>query len=139
MIQVMEATLQELKKKTEIPKIRVAQVSRAGGPFEIVEREIPQPVAGQVRIRVQACGIAAIAAPVAGEFFACKVAPQMTGISFDGGCAEYMAAPAIALALASDELMPVDAAPLMCAGVTTLNALRNSAARPGSAAQTKGG
>ena len=40
-----------------MPKMRVAQITRPGGPFELVERDIPQPAAGQVRIKVQACGI----------------------------------------------------------------------------------
>ena len=55
----------------------------------------------------------------------------MTGISYDGGYADYMIAPATALALIPPELSVVEAAPLMCAGVTTFNALRNSGARPG--------
>ncbi|PWU18383.1 MAG: alcohol dehydrogenase [Verrucomicrobia bacterium] len=67
----------------------------------------------------------------AGDFFACKVALQVTGISFDGGYAQYMVAPSVAVALVPDELTPVEAAPLMCAGITTYNALRNSGARPG--------
>jgi D-arabinose 1-dehydrogenase-like Zn-dependent alcohol dehydrogenase len=66
-----------------------------------------------------------------GDFFACNVALLTTGISFDGGYAEYMVAPAQALARVPDELSAVDGAPLMCAGVTTFNALRNSGARPG--------
>ena len=66
-----------------------------------------------------------------GEFFACQVALQTTGISFDGGYADFMVAPAIALASVPEELSPVDAAPLMCAGVTTFNPLRNSGARAG--------
>src|SRR5207247_759822 len=66
-----------------------------------------------------------------GEFFACEVALLTTGISFDGGYAEYMLAPAAALARVPDELSAVDGAPLMCAGVTTFNALRNSGARGG--------
>jgi D-arabinose 1-dehydrogenase-like Zn-dependent alcohol dehydrogenase len=66
-----------------------------------------------------------------GDFFGCTVALQITGISFDGGYGEYMVAPAMAVALVPDELSPTDAAPLMCAGITTYNALRNSAARPG--------
>jgi D-arabinose 1-dehydrogenase-like Zn-dependent alcohol dehydrogenase len=66
-----------------------------------------------------------------GDFFGCTVNLQITGISFDGGYAEYMIAPAIAVALVPDDLSPVEAAPLMCAGITTFNALRNSAARPG--------
>jgi D-arabinose 1-dehydrogenase-like Zn-dependent alcohol dehydrogenase len=66
------------------------------------------------------------------------VALQITAISFDGGYADYMLAPAIALALVPDELLPVDAAPLMCAGVTTYNALRNSHARAGDAVAVLG-
>ena len=66
-----------------------------------------------------------------GEFFACEVALLTTGISFDGGYAEYMVAPAEALAMVPDELSAIDGAPLMCAGVTTFNALRNSGARGG--------
>jgi hypothetical protein len=66
-----------------------------------------------------------------GEFFACTVNLLTTGISFDGGYGEYMVAPAEALALVPDELNAVDSAPLMCAGVTTFNALRNSGATAG--------
>jgi len=66
-----------------------------------------------------------------GEFFACQVALKVTGISFDGGYADYLVAPDLALALVPDELTPVEAAPLMCAGITTYNALRNSGARAG--------
>jgi D-arabinose 1-dehydrogenase-like Zn-dependent alcohol dehydrogenase len=65
-----------------------------------------------------------------GDFFAC-VTGQVTGISFDGGYGEYMIAPASAVARMPDDLPPVDAAPLLCAGLTTFNALRNSGARPG--------
>jgi D-arabinose 1-dehydrogenase-like Zn-dependent alcohol dehydrogenase len=65
-----------------------------------------------------------------GEFFAC-VTDQVTGITYDGGYAEYVFAPASAVALMPGELPPSDAAPLMCAGLTTFNALRNSGARPG--------
>ena len=173
-------------------KMRAAQVSRPGGPFEIVEREIPQPAAGQVRIKVQACGVChsdsmvkeglwpglqyprvpghevigtvdAVGSGVPqwkigqrvgvgwhggncgycdscrrGEFFACTVALQFTGISFDGGYADYMVAPAIAVALVPEELPAADAAPLMCAGVTTFNALRNSGGRPGEIAAVFG-
>ncbi len=162
----------------------VAQVPQAKGPFEIVERPIPVPSAGWVRIKVQACGIChsdsltkegmfpgiqyprvpghevagvidAVGAGVGGwqtgqrvgvgwnggycgycdhcrrgEFFAC-VRGQVTGISYDGGYAEYMVAPASAVALMPADLPPVEAAPLMCAGLTTFNALRNSGARPG--------
>jgi len=65
-----------------------------------------------------------------GNFFACQTG-QVTGITFDGGYAEYLVAPASAVALAPEELSAADAAPLMCAGITTFNALRNSGARPG--------
>ena len=164
--------------------MRVAQVSRPKGPFEIVERPIPEPGAGAVRIRVRACGIChsdsltkegtlpgiqyprvpghevagvidAVGPGVAGwepgqkvgvgwnggycgycepcrrgEFFAC-VRGQVTGISYDGGYGEYLIAPASAVARMPAELPPAETAPLMCAGVTTYNALRNSGARPG--------
>jgi len=166
-------------------KMRAVQVSRPNGPFEIVERDIPEPGAGSVRIKVQACGIChsdvltkdgifpgiqyprvpghevagiidAVGPGVArwtpgqrvgvgwhgshcgycdacrrGDFFACQTGVQVTGISYDGGYADYMIAPAPGLALIPEELSPVEAAPLMCAGVTTFNALRNSGARPG--------
>ncbi len=65
-----------------------------------------------------------------GDFFACD-STQVTGIHFDGGYAEYMIAPANAVAAMPDKLKPTDAAPLLCAGLTTFNALRNSGARPG--------
>jgi D-arabinose 1-dehydrogenase-like Zn-dependent alcohol dehydrogenase len=164
--------------------MRAVQVSRAGGPFEIVERQIPEPGPGSVRIRVEACGIchsdsltkegtwpgivypripghevAGVIDEVGsavlgwepgqrvgvgwnggycgrcdhcrrGDFFAC-VTGQVTGITYDGGYAEYMIAPQSAVARMPAELAPVDAAPLMCAGLTTFNALRSSGARPG--------
>ena len=166
-------------------KMRAAQVSRPNGPFEIVEREIPQPGAGSVRIKVQACGVChsdalvkegrwpglqypkvpgheviglidAIGAGIAGwalgqrvgvgwhgghcgrcdscrrgDFFACQLALQITGISFDGGYADYMIVPAAALALVPEGLSAIEGAPLMCAGITTFNSLRNSGARAG--------
>jgi D-arabinose 1-dehydrogenase-like Zn-dependent alcohol dehydrogenase len=56
---------------------------------------------------------------------------KITGISFDGGYAEYMVTPAMAVAAVPEDLSPVEAAPLMCAGITTYNALRNSGARGG--------
>ena len=164
--------------------MRVAQISRPNGPFEIVGRPIPQPGPGTVRIKVLACGIChsdslvkegafpgiqyprvpghevagvidAVGAGVTnwkpgqpvgvgwnggycgycdqcrrGNFFAC-VTGQITGLSFDGGYGEYLIAPASAVALMPAELPPKDAAPLMCAGLTTFNALRNSGSRPG--------
>src|SRR6266487_2121619 len=166
-------------------KMRVVQVPRAGGPLELVERDIPEPQPGWVRIKVDACGIChsdslikeglwpgiqyprvpghevigvvdAVGERVKpwkngqrvgigwhggncgycdhcrrGEFFACEIALLTTGISFDGGYAEYMLAPAEALARVPDGLSAADGAPLMCAGVTTFNALRNSGARAG--------
>src|SRR5207244_7052848 len=66
-----------------------------------------------------------------GDFVTCQIAPQVPGISYDGGYAEYMIAPATALAAIPAELSAIDAAPLMCAGITTFNALRHSGARPG--------
>ena len=164
--------------------MRVAQVPRPKGPFEIVERQISEPGAGSVRIKVHACGIChsdsvtreglfpgiqyprvpghevagvidAVGPGVAGwepgqrvgvgwnggycgycdhcrrgEFFAC-VRGQITGVTYDGGYGEYLIAPASAVARMPAELPPVEAAPLMCAGLTTFNALRNSGARPG--------
>jgi D-arabinose 1-dehydrogenase-like Zn-dependent alcohol dehydrogenase len=164
--------------------MRVAQVSRPKGPFEIVERPIPEPGPGTVRIKVQACGIChsdsvtkeglfpnisyprvpghevaglidAVGPGVAGwqagqkvgvgwnggycgycdhcrrgEFFAC-VRGQITGVTYDGGYGEYTIAPASAVALMPADLPAVEAAPLLCAGLTTFNALRNSGARAG--------
>lgn len=164
--------------------MRVAQVPRAGAAFEIVERPIPEPGPGSVRIRVEACGIChsdamtkdglfpGIAYPRVpgheaagvidavghgvsqwrpgdrvgvgwnggycghcdpcrrGNFFAC-VSGQTTGVSCDGGYADYMTAPSSAVARMPADLAAVDAAPLMCAGLTTFNALRNSGARGG--------
>ncbi len=166
-------------------KMRAVQVARPNGPLEIVEREIPEPGAGSVRVKIEACGIChsdamtkeglwpgihyprvpghevagvvdALGSGVTGwskgqrvgvgwhgghcgycdscrrgDFVTCQVAFQIPGISYDGGYAEYVIAPAGALALIPDGLSPVDAAPLMCAGVTTFNPLRNSGARPG--------
>jgi D-arabinose 1-dehydrogenase-like Zn-dependent alcohol dehydrogenase len=164
-------------------KMRAAQITGPNGPVEIVEREIPEPGDGEVRIRVEACGVChsdsftkegtlpgiqypripghevagtidAIGTGVAawtvgqrvgvgwhgghcgycdscrhGDFVTCQIAPQVTGISYDGGYAEYMIAPAGALALIPEGLSAVDAGPLMCAGVTTFNPLRSSGAR----------
>ncbi|HXM18432.1 MAG TPA: alcohol dehydrogenase [Candidatus Tumulicola sp.] len=166
-------------------KMRALQVAQPGGPFELVERDVPQPNVGQVRIKVQACGIChsdsltkeghwpgiqyprvpgheiagiidAIGPGVIGwsagqrvgvgwhgghcghcdscrrgDFVTCQVAAQVPGISYDGGYADHVIAPAGALALIPDELTPAEAAPLMCAGVTTYNSLRNSGARAG--------
>jgi D-arabinose 1-dehydrogenase-like Zn-dependent alcohol dehydrogenase len=166
-------------------KMRVVQVSRPKGPLELVEREIPEPPARSVRIKIQACGVChgdtltregsfpglqyprvpghevaglidAVGQGVArwkpgqhvgvgwhggncgycdacrrGDSFACQTETLVTGITHDGGYAEYMIARAEAVALVPEELSAVEAAPLMCAGLTTFNALRNSGARPG--------
>jgi len=168
-----------------VTKMRAVQLTKAGGPLELVEREIPAPGAGKVRIKVQACGVChsdsltkegrwpglqyprvpghevvgvvdALGAGVAGwtvgqrvgvgwhgghcgrcdscrrgDFFACQLGPEVTGITFDGGYADYMIAPVEGLAAVPDELSGADAAPLMCAGITTFNALRNCGARGG--------
>jgi propanol-preferring alcohol dehydrogenase len=66
-----------------------------------------------------------------GDFFACRTGAKVTGISFDGGYADYIIAPATALARAAEHVPAAEAAPLMCAGLTTYNALRNCGARPG--------
>jgi D-arabinose 1-dehydrogenase-like Zn-dependent alcohol dehydrogenase len=164
---------------------RVVQIGRPNGPFEPVERGVPEPGRGSVRIRVEACGIChsdsftktgawpgiqyprvpgheiagivdAVGADVAGwtagqrvgvgwhgghcgrcdscrrgDFVTCQVAPQIPGITYDGGYADHVVVPASVLAAIPDGLSAVDAAPLMCAGITTFNALRNSGARPG--------
>jgi D-arabinose 1-dehydrogenase-like Zn-dependent alcohol dehydrogenase len=166
-------------------KMRAVQVWQAGGPLELVERDVPEPGAGAVRVKVEACGIChsdsytkdglvpgieyprvpghevighvdAVGASVRewvpgqrvgvgwhggncgycdacrrGDAFACETESLVTGITSDGGYADYMVAPAEALARVPDELSSVEAAPLMCAGITTFNALRNSGARPG--------
>jgi D-arabinose 1-dehydrogenase-like Zn-dependent alcohol dehydrogenase len=169
-----------------MPNMRAVQVSRPGGPLQLVERPIPEPGPGQVRIKVYACGIChsdaltkdgvwpgiefprvpghevigvidAVGKDVPsrwaagqrvgvgwhawhcgfcdtcrrGDWFACQTGIKVTGISFDGGYADYIVAPATALALVPADLSAVEAAPLMCAGLTTFNALRNSGARPG--------
>jgi len=161
--------------------MRAVQVQEAKGPFQLVEREIPEPGPAEVRIRVQASSIChsdaltkeglwpgiqypqvpghevagiidALGTGVAGwevgdrvgvgwhgghcghcdacrrgHFILCEVAGEVTGITRDGGHADYM----VALARIPEELTPVEAAPLMCAGVTTFNALRHAGARPG--------
>ena len=166
-------------------KMRAVQVSRPGGPFELVEREIPVPGAGEIRIKVQACGIChsdsltkegqipgivyprvpghevagvvdALGAGVSGwsegqragvgwnggycgycdscrrgDFFACRTATYITGVTSDGGYADYMVARAEAVAHVPEELSAVEAAPLMCAGITTYNCLRHSGAKVG--------
>jgi len=164
--------------------MRAIEVTKANGPFQLVERDIPNPAAGQVLIKVQACGVChsdaftkfgafpGLAYPRVpghevvgiiekigegvpdwkpgqrvgvgwhgghcghcpscrrGDFVTC-VNAQIPGISYDGGYAEYMLAPFEALAAIPDGLDAAEAAPLLCAGITTFNALRNSGVRAG--------
>ncbi len=167
-----------------MPTMKAAQVGKANGPFELVEREIPTPGPHWVRIKVEACGVChsdafiksgafpgmtlpripgheiagridAVGADVTawkagdrvgvgwhgGHCFECDacrrglflncVNAKITGISHDGGYAEYAVVPAESVARIPDKLSAVEAGPLLCAGVTTYNALRNSGARAG--------
>lgn len=172
-------------------KMKAAQVGKPGGDFEIVEREIPPPGAGQVRIRVQACGIChsdmfvkenlwpgityprvpgheiagridEVGAGVVewkkgqrvgvgwhgghcghclscrrGDFANC---PNLLvpGMYYDGGYQEYMIAPVTALAAMPESLEAAEAAPLLCAGITTFNSLRHSGALPGDLVAVQG-
>jgi alcohol dehydrogenase/propanol-preferring alcohol dehydrogenase len=165
--------------------MRVVEIAEPGAPFELRERPIPDPGLGEVRVRVEACGVChsdafarsggypgaryplvpghevagaidAVGAGVKGwaegdrvgvgwfggnctwcepcrrgQLIDCANMP-VTGITVDGGYADYMLAPAAALALIPDGLGAAEAAPLMCAGITTFNALRRSGARAGS-------
>ena len=161
--------------------MRAAQVPKAGAPFELVEREVPEPPAQHVRIRVQACGVChsdsvtkegifpiqfprvpgheiigiidalgegvkpwkvgrrvglgwygghcGICEPCRrGDLVACQNA-SIPGVTYDGGYADYVIAPAEALAAVPESLDSTESAPLLCAGITTFNAIRNSGAR----------
>jgi D-arabinose 1-dehydrogenase-like Zn-dependent alcohol dehydrogenase len=162
--------------------MKVVQIPQAKGAFEMVERPVPEPGPGQVRIKVQACGVChsdsypkeglwpglqyprvpghevagvidAVGAGIVrwkagqrvgvgwygghcgycdacrrGDFLNCQTSRQITGLTLDGGYAEFMIASANAIALIPAELDAAAAAPLMCAGITTFNALRNSGA-----------
>ena len=164
--------------------MKVAQISRAGGPFELVERPVPEPAFGQVLIKVEACGIChsdqifkeghwpgmkfpfvsghEVAGRIEtigegitnfkpgqrvgvgwnggycthcqpcreGEFPYCTTGAT-TGVNFDGGFAEYMVAPETAVAAMPEGIEATEAGPLLCAGVTTYNALRTSGAKSG--------
>ena len=171
--------------------MKVAQVPKGGADFQVVEREVPKPGAGQVRIKVQACGvchsdvltkegawpgiqypripgheIAGIIDELGdgvsewkqgqrvgvgwhgghdgtcsscrrGDFINCRN-QKIAGISYDGGYQEYMVAPVEALAAIPGSLSAVEAAPLLCAGITTFNALRHSGALPGDLVAVQG-
>lgn len=171
--------------------MKVAQVPAPGADFQIVEREIPKPDAGHVRIKVQACGVChsdvltkeggmpgieyprvpghevvglidEVGDGVAewakgqrvgvgwhggydgtcdscrrGDFINCRNM-KIAGISYDGGYQEYMVAPVEALASVPESLNDAEAAPLLCAGITTFNALRHSGASPGDLVAVQG-
>ena len=171
--------------------MKAVQISKPGGNFEVVERPTPQPGRGQVRIKVEACGIChsdalvkeghwpgiqyprvpgheiagridAIGPDVTlwkpgqrvgvgwhgghcfecdpcrrGDFVNCKF-EKITAIHSDGGYAEYMIAHAEAVASMPDDLPADEAAPLLCAGITVFNALRNSGARAGDLVAVQG-
>jgi D-arabinose 1-dehydrogenase-like Zn-dependent alcohol dehydrogenase len=177
--------------KPEAEPMLVVQVSKPGGDFEIVERKLPEPGAGQVRIKVQACGVChsdvltkeglwpglqyprvpghEIAGLVdelgpgvsawkkgqrvgvgwhgghdgtcrecrRGDFRNCRNV-KVCGISYDGGYQQYMLAPAEAVVAVPENLKDADAAPLLCAGITTYNALRHSGALPGDLVAVQG-
>ena len=170
--------------KVAIAPMKAAQIPKPGADFQIVDREIPQPGIGQVRIKVQACGVChsdlftkegawpgiqyprvpghevagiidEVGAGVSewkegqragvgwhgghdgtclqcrrGDFGNCQNL-KIAGISYDGGYQQYMVAPVEALTAIPESLSDVDAAPLLCAGITTYNALRHSGAMPG--------
>jgi D-arabinose 1-dehydrogenase-like Zn-dependent alcohol dehydrogenase len=172
-------------------RMKVAQISRPHGSFELVERNIPDPARNQVRIKVEACGVChsdvmvneglwpgltfprvpgheiaghidALGADVTtwkegqrvgvgwhgghdftceqcrrGQFILCKN-EKVTGVSYDGGYAEYMIAPAEAVAAMPDDLPAAEAAPLLCAGITVFNAMRNAGARSGDTVAVQG-
>lgn len=171
--------------------MKAVQISKSGGDFEVLERPVPEPGRGQVRIKVEACGICHSDALVKlglwagleyprvpgheiagridkagadvtqwkpgqrvgvgwhgghcftcdpcrrGDFINCKF-EKITAITFDGGYQEYMIAPAEAVALMPDNLPSDEAAPLLCAGITVFNALRNSGARAGDLVAVQG-
>jgi len=174
-----------------IGTMKVALISKPGAGFQIIEREIPEPGFGQVRIKVQACGVchsdlfvkeglwpgleyprvpghevAGLIDEVGpgvsawkkgqrvgvgwhggqdntcvecrrGRFLYCRN-PKVAGISYDGGYQQYMLAPVEALAAIPDTLSDAEAGPLLCAGVTTFNALRHGGAAPGTLVAVQG-
>jgi D-arabinose 1-dehydrogenase-like Zn-dependent alcohol dehydrogenase len=174
-----------------VKSMKAAVVREPGGAFVVEERPLPEPGAGQVRVRVQACGVChsdevikqgtmpglslprvpghevagivdALGPGVArwqpgdrvgvgwhgghcftcpacleGDFVTCEN-KRICGVSYDGGYQEFMVAPAEALAAIPPELSDMEAAPLLCAGVTTYGALRQSGARPGDLVAVQG-
>jgi D-arabinose 1-dehydrogenase-like Zn-dependent alcohol dehydrogenase len=171
--------------------MKVAQIAKRGTDFQVIEREIPKPGPGQVRVKVQACGVChSDAATVEGswpgiqyprvpghevvgivdevgdgvsdwkegqrggvgwhgghdgtcrecqrgDFGNCRNL-KVPGISYDGGYQQYMVAPAEALVAVPGSLSDAEAAPLLCAGITTFNALRHSGAGPGDLVAVQG-
>jgi D-arabinose 1-dehydrogenase-like Zn-dependent alcohol dehydrogenase len=174
-----------------VAPMMAAQIAKPGADFEIVERELPKPGAGQVRVKVQACGVChsdaltkeghwpgiqyprvpghevagiidEVGAGVSawkqgqrvgvgwhgghdntcrecrrGDFRNCRNV-KVCGISYDGGYQEYMVAPVEALVSIPETLSDAEAAPLLCAGITTYNALRHSGALPGDLVAVQG-
>jgi NADPH2:quinone reductase len=171
--------------------MRAVQVPEAGAEFELVERAVPDPGPGEVRVAVDACGICHSDAYVkegtypgisypripgheiagrvdavgervtawsegdrvgagwhGGHCFTCEPCRrgdfqgcedgEITGITLDGGYAEYAVLPAEALAAVPTDLDAVAAAPLLCAGITTFNALRHTGAGPGDLVAVQG-
>lgn len=170
--------------RPEGARFMAAQILKPHGGFEIVKRSVPEPGAGQVRIKVQACGVCGsdeftaegtwpgieyprvpghevvgivdqLGANVSewkmgqrvgvgwhgghdgtcrscrrGDFRNCENL-KIPGISYDGGYEQFMIAPAEAVVPLPEGLSDVEAAPLLCAGITTYNALRHSGAMPG--------
>jgi D-arabinose 1-dehydrogenase-like Zn-dependent alcohol dehydrogenase len=175
-----------------MPKLmRAVQVSRPNGPFELTEREVPEPGPGEVRIQVEACGICHSDALVktgawpglklpripgheiagrvdkvggsvvewkkgdragvgwhGGHDFVCNACrkglfincqnAKVTGISHDGGYAEYVVVPHESVARLPEDVDATEVAPLLCAGVTTFNSLRNSGVQPGATVAVQG-
>jgi len=172
-------------------RMKVAQISKPHGDWELVERDVPEPGENEIRIKVEACGVChsdvlvkeglwpglkfpripgheiagridALGSRVRGwtvgqrvgvgwhgghcftceqcrrgHFILCKFG-KVTGISHDGGYAEYMVSPAEAVAAMPDDLSATEAAPLLCAGITVFNSLRNSGANPGDRVAVQG-
>src|SRR6202451_2764638 len=171
--------------------MKAAQIPKAGAEFQIVERDIPKPGAGEVRIKVHACGVChsdvftkegqwpgiqyprvpghevvgivdevgsgvsewkkgqragvgwhgghdgTCVACRRGDFRNCRNL-KVPGISYDGGYEQYMLAPVEALVAIPETLSDAEAAPLLCAGITTYNALRHSGALPGDLVAVEG-